>query len=93
MMGGAGGAGGDKPQERERQTWLSEDEKVWGTGIRIGAGVIGRTAEDDFDAEEAIVLPGPSRGHRPTDVRRPKPADQVTANGDSAAEAQAGSST
>jgi len=29
LMGGAGGAG-QKPQERERQTWLAEDEDAWG---------------------------------------------------------------
>lgn len=39
-MGGAGGAA--KERERERQTWLSEDEKVWGTEAVVGSGVIGR---------------------------------------------------
>jgi hypothetical protein len=46
MMGGMGGMGGlggaGKERERERQTWLSEDEKVWGTENLVGSGVIGR---------------------------------------------------
>ncbi|MFD2420774.1 hypothetical protein [Amycolatopsis pigmentata] len=39
-MGGMGGAA--KERERERQTWLSEDEKVWGIENAVGNGVIGR---------------------------------------------------
>jgi hypothetical protein len=43
-------------QERERTTWLSEDEDVWGTDPAVGPGVIGRDVVDqepdpydDFD--------------------------------------------
>ncbi|GAA0239551.1 hypothetical protein [Cryptosporangium japonicum] len=53
MMGGMGGMGGglngNSGRERERQTWLSEDEKVWGTDPKVGPSVIGRVDdEDDF---------------------------------------------
>jgi len=66
MMGGAGGMGGpgEKPQERERQTWLSEDEAVWGTHVDAGSGVIGRLDDGD-DVEDVLVasLPGQERLH------------------------------
>ncbi len=39
MGGGAGGQGG---QERQRTTWLAEDEEVWGTESGAVSGVIGR---------------------------------------------------
>ncbi|NBM20623.1 AAWKG family protein [Streptomyces sp. GC420] len=44
MGGGMGGAGGQSTQsdERERATWVSEDEEVWGTDEGGIAGVIGR---------------------------------------------------
>ncbi|MDH6116812.1 hypothetical protein ABH930_000231 [Kitasatospora sp. GAS204A] len=38
---GAGGAGG-QGQERQRTTWLSEDEETWGTESTAVDGVIGR---------------------------------------------------
>ncbi|MER5276853.1 AAWKG family protein [Streptomyces sp. NPDC002809] len=42
-MGGAGGmSGGTQSDERERHTWVSEDEDVWGTDEGGVAGVIGR---------------------------------------------------
>jgi hypothetical protein len=49
MAGGMGGQGQQQPQERERTTWLSEDEDVWGTEPDVGLAVIGR---DDLTAEE-----------------------------------------
>ncbi len=65
MAGGAGGAG-EKPKERERQTWLSEDESVWGTGEEAGIAVVGWPGgEQPYDEEP---LP-PSRPVRP--ARRP----------------------
>jgi hypothetical protein len=39
--GGAGGAGGGQA-ERQRNTWLAEDEEVWGTDPEAPPGVIGR---------------------------------------------------
>ncbi|GLY83555.1 hypothetical protein [Actinoallomurus iriomotensis] len=74
MMGGAG-AGGEKPQERERQTWLSEDEEIWGTRVAVGSGVIGRLDEEEFEAEE-IPLAGPSRRARPDTRRRRRDEDE-----------------
>ncbi|MEU3598520.1 AAWKG family protein [Streptomyces sp. NPDC006798] len=41
-MGGMGGGQGGQNDERERQTWISEDEEVWGTDEGGVAGVIGR---------------------------------------------------
>jgi hypothetical protein len=86
MMGGGGaGAGGDKPQERERQTWLSEEEEIWGTNVNVGSGVIGRLDQDDLDIEE-VPLVGPVRGRgRPDTPRRTRPEREATA-----AEATAG---
>ncbi|GHH77217.1 hypothetical protein GCM10018781_50260 [Kitasatospora indigofera] len=40
MGGGAGGGPGEK--DRQRTTWLSEDEEVWGTDTGAVHGVIGR---------------------------------------------------
>ncbi|MGW7580969.1 hypothetical protein ACWGKU_05420 [Kitasatospora sp. NPDC054768] len=39
---GAGAAGGQGDKERQRTTWLSEDEEVWGTDSGAVTGVIGR---------------------------------------------------
>ncbi|MFI6078703.1 hypothetical protein ACIA5C_45020 [Actinoplanes sp. NPDC051343] len=46
-MGGMGGNGQEK--ERERTTWLAEEEEVWGTDPDVTPAVIGR---DEADAEE-----------------------------------------
>jgi len=53
MMGGMGmgGMGGTPAQERERSTWLAEDEEVWGTDPGVGVGVLGRDAEDEEEAD------------------------------------------
>ncbi|MDV9189840.1 hypothetical protein R6L23_16715, partial [Streptomyces sp. SR27] len=40
--GGMGGGQGTQSDERERSTWVSEDEDVWGTDEGGVAGVIGR---------------------------------------------------
>ncbi|TYC70452.1 hypothetical protein [Streptomyces sp. CB01881] len=40
--GGAGGAAGQGEKERQRTTWLAEDEEVWGTDAGGVTGVIGR---------------------------------------------------
>jgi hypothetical protein len=55
MMGGGMGMGGGQQQglqERERTTWLAEDEDVWGTEPSVGPGVLGRDfmgADEDPD--------------------------------------------
>jgi hypothetical protein len=76
MMGGmGGGAGGEKPQERERQTWLAEDEEVWGTDVDAGSGVIGRVEDGEVAEEFLATLPGDEQLH-PAVPRRRAPADQ-----------------
>ncbi|MBM7773657.1 hypothetical protein JOD54_003861 [Actinokineospora baliensis] len=57
MMGGMGGMGnrGSEEKERERTTWLSEDEKVWGTDTSVGDGVIGRPDSGDPEVDEPLV--------------------------------------
>ncbi|WP_236572028.1 hypothetical protein [Nocardiopsis sp. FR4] len=44
MMGGMGGGmgGGDSNRDRQRSTWLSEDERVWGTANDKHRSVLGR---------------------------------------------------
>jgi hypothetical protein len=49
----AGGAGSDK--ERERQTWLSEDDKIWGTDPGAGSGVIGLPSDAAQEADEPLA--------------------------------------
>jgi hypothetical protein len=45
MFGGMGGqGGGQQQQDRERSTWLAEDEDVWGTDPDAVPAVIGREA-------------------------------------------------
>jgi hypothetical protein len=73
MMGGMGGQQGDK-NERERQTWLSEDEDVWGTNADAGMGVIGLPDEADFDVDEQVAA-GPVRPPRQPQTQ-PTPAEQ-----------------
>jgi hypothetical protein len=40
-MGGMGGAGGGQEQDRERTTWLTEDEDVWGGDDDVAPPIIG----------------------------------------------------
>jgi hypothetical protein len=48
---GGGGGGGSQEKERERTTWLAEEEEVWGTDPRLGPAVIGRDEALDDEAE------------------------------------------
>ncbi|MCP2336726.1 hypothetical protein [Actinomadura rupiterrae] len=54
-----GGAGGQQNAERERTTWVSEDEGTWQDGKR-SAGVLGRRAKrrSRTEAEYEYVVPG-----------------------------------
>jgi hypothetical protein len=83
-MGGMGGMGGEK-KERERQTWLSEDEKVWGTDVSAGIAVIGLPdddSDDELDPEEIIQPLGPVRGrHTPASGRRTHDHDDTVTRG------------
>jgi hypothetical protein len=71
FMPGMGGQSGGEKKERERQTWLSEDEKVWGTDVTAGLGVIGRPEDDvdEIDSEELVLPAGPVRSRRPAPGR------------------------
>jgi hypothetical protein len=62
MAGGMGmGMGGQQGnQERERTTWLTEDEEVWGTDPPLAPAVLGRDVlddEDDFDSYDKFGEP------------------------------------
>ncbi|MFC3995818.1 hypothetical protein ACFOVU_07825 [Nocardiopsis sediminis] len=46
-MGGMGGGGGQGDQTRTRSTWLSEDERVWGTSAGDRLSVLGRHGPGD----------------------------------------------
>jgi|GEM_PF-2502844 len=72
MMGGMG-HGNNESKERERQTWLSEDEDVWGINAAAGIGVIGRPGCDDHEVEESLVTAAPSRPSR----HSPEPATRT----------------
>ena len=67
MMGGQG-MGQGQGQERERSTWLAEDEDVWGTDPDVGPQVLGRDYTGDEEPEEYDGYTG--RPERPT-PRRP----------------------
>jgi hypothetical protein len=68
---GGGMAGAQQGlQERERTTWLAEDEDVWGTEPSVGPGVLGRDlmdfGDDDLDDySEYSEVTKPQR-HSPT---------------------------
>jgi hypothetical protein len=74
-MGGMGGMGNGERKERERQTWLTEDEKVWGTGVTAGMAVIGLPDGDpeEIEGEEFAAPLGPVRDRRKA-LARPTPA-------------------
>ncbi|MGC4747990.1 hypothetical protein ACLQ28_20385 [Micromonospora sp. DT201] len=57
-MGGMGGAGGGQQEkERERTTWLAEEEEVWGTDPNVMPGVIGRDEVPDSVGERTAGSP------------------------------------
>jgi hypothetical protein len=67
-MGGMGGLGGAPGQGRERQrnTWLTEEEKVWGTDPECAPAVVGRgdgpaTGEPEHPGVPVIAPPTPDR--------------------------------
>ncbi|KJE19671.1 hypothetical protein FF36_06039 [Frankia torreyi] len=69
-MGGLGGGGqGQQPKERQRNTWLTEDEDVWGTEPECAPAVVGRgdgpaDGEPDRPASPVLVPPTPDRRTR-----------------------------
>jgi hypothetical protein len=61
MMPPMGGMGGnDQDKERERTTWLAEEEEVWGTDPDVAPSVIGRddTAPEEQEDPRAPWVPG-----------------------------------
>ena len=68
MMGGMGG--GQQEKERERTTWLSEEEDVWGTDPDCAPAVLGRFDDVPTAGEPTRPTqqqPGrPQRGQTPT---------------------------
>lgn len=66
MGGMGGGPGGNNEKSRERSTWLTEDEDVWGTDPDCAPAVVGRGDDLDVDVVDVPTVPGWSR---PTDPR------------------------
>ncbi|MEH1016721.1 hypothetical protein V6U90_26930, partial [Micromonospora sp. CPCC 206060] len=74
MMPGMGMGGGGQPgqdRDRQRSTWLKEDEKVWGTDPDCAPAVIGRRGrdtrveDDEFDTpDERLGTPDERRRYR-----------------------------
>ncbi|MFJ8690780.1 hypothetical protein [Micromonospora wenchangensis] len=56
-MGGMGGAGQQGEKDRERKTWLEEDEDVWGTDPECGMAVIGRSEHTEDPATTMPAVP------------------------------------
>jgi hypothetical protein len=75
MMGGMGGMGGGRDNRRERKTWLTEDEKVWGTQFAGGQGLVGRPEGElvETGVEEFVLPAGP--------VRQPRHVEAETESG------------
>ncbi|WP_320065630.1 hypothetical protein [Micromonospora sp. RTGN7] len=71
MMGGSG-TGNQRERDRERSTWLKEDEEVWGTDPECAPAVIGRQGrgsrveEDEYptSGDERIVTQEERRQYR-----------------------------
>ncbi|MFG1654268.1 hypothetical protein ACGFIE_30470 [Micromonospora sp. NPDC049275] len=62
-----GGQAGGK--DRERTTWLAEDEEVWGTDPDLVPAVIGRLDAGDWDADESSWEPTPQAPATPGQSR------------------------
>ncbi|MBN1171983.1 MAG: hypothetical protein JXA67_07395 [Micromonosporaceae bacterium] len=66
MMGGMGGMGaGQQEKERERTTWLAEDEDVWGTDPECAPAVLGRFDDGPSTTESTRPTQQPSRRPQP----------------------------
>ena len=73
MMPPMGGNQGDS-KERERQTWLSEDDKIWGTDSDAGNGIIGLPNDTMHETDEPLA---PTHVHVSATAPRGKPAEQT----------------
>lgn len=78
-MGGMGGSGGrgEGDRDRERQTWLSEDDEVWGAHLVAGNGVIGRPDDGPRVTDDV-----PVHTHVHTPVKSPIGKDRADKTGD-----------
>ncbi|MGW4462616.1 hypothetical protein [Micromonospora sp. NPDC004704] len=64
-MGGMGSPGNGDNKERERTTWLAEEEEVWGTDPDCAPAVVGRDDGSEYDQSETQTRqPAPTRGPR-----------------------------
>ncbi|MFG1610223.1 WXG100 family type VII secretion target [Actinoplanes sp. NPDC049265] len=65
------GAAGNQDKERERTTWLAEEEEVWGTDPDVSPAVVGRDEYADADHDErAPWSPAPRQPTGPTGPAR-----------------------
>ncbi|ASR37016.1 hypothetical protein BAY61_20800 [Prauserella marina] len=71
MMPPTGGNQGDS-KERERQTWLSEDDKIWGTEAMAGNGIVGLPGDTANETDEPLA---PTHVHVGAGVQRGKSLD------------------
>ncbi|RIV36053.1 hypothetical protein D2L64_20675 [Micromonospora radicis] len=66
-MGGMGNPGGrESEKERERTTWLAEEQDVWGTEPDVTAAVIGREDHEPETADQPSRRPSSPRPTQPT---------------------------
>ncbi|WP_433531808.1 WXG100 family type VII secretion target [Micromonospora sp. CA-263727] len=66
-MGGMGNPGGrENEKERERTTWLAEEQDVWGTEADVTAAVIGREDHQTETADQPTRRPSTARPGQPT---------------------------
>jgi hypothetical protein len=71
MGGMGGGGGGGQEKSRERKTWLTEDEDVWGTDPDCAPAVIGR--DGGIEGVEPVESPTVPVGPRPVRPGRAQP--------------------
>ena len=76
-MGGMGAGQGNKQENRERKTWLTEDEDAWGADPGALLAVVGRDRMPDPDTDPAAgrteapgTTQGPARGGTTGTTRR-----------------------
>ncbi|MET7424482.1 hypothetical protein [Dactylosporangium sp. NPDC005555] len=65
-MGRMGGGGKENEKERERTTWLAEEEAVWGTDPDVTAAVIGREEPEPEHGTRPVQRPGRPGTTQPT---------------------------
>jgi hypothetical protein len=61
-MGGMGASGNQQEKDRERTTWLAEDEEIWGTDPDVAPAVVGREEIPDMEPGDPSRRPAPTQG-------------------------------